>query len=196
MARTSTIERKTSETSISMTLTLDGTGHNDIFTGIGFFDHMLTHVSKHGFIDLNVAAEGDFDVDCHHTIEDIGIVFGKCLAECLQGKQGIKRYAHTILPMEDALVLCALDISGRPFLAFDYTFSNAQLGMLDTEMIEEFFRAVCINAGLNLHIQVLAGKNNHHIAEAMFKAFGKVLDEACSLDDRIDGVLSTKGMLE
>lgn len=196
MDRTSKIIRNTGETKVSVDMNLDGTGINIISTGIGFFDHMLTHVSRHGFIDLTVEADGDFDVDCHHTVEDVGIAFGKALGEALGDKSGIRRYGHTILPMEDALVLCAVDISGRPYLEFPHKFSTGQLGLMDTEMIEEFFRAVCINSGLNLHIMVLAGKNNHHIAEAIFKAFGKVIDMACSFDERIDGVLSTKGMLE
>ncbi len=194
--RSAAIERNTFETQITMTLNIDGSGINDIFTGIGFFDHMLTHISKHGFIDLNVNADGDLDVDCHHTVEDVGIVLGKCLAQALGDKAGIRRYGHAIVPMDEALVLCAVDFSGRPLLVFDGGFTVPTLGSFDTEMVEEFFRAVSDNCGLNLHIKVLAGKNNHHIAEAMFKAFGRAVDMATQIDDRIDGVMSTKGMLE
>ncbi len=194
--RSAEIERNTFETQIRMKLNIDGTGYNDIFTGVGFFDHMLTHISKHGFMDLTVNADGDLDVDCHHTVEDVGIVLGKCFAEALGDKVGIKRYGHAVVPMDEALVLCAVDFSGRPLLVFDGTFTAPTLGSFDTEMVEEFFRAVSDNCGLNLHIKVLAGKNNHHIAEAMFKAFGRAVDMATQIDERIDGVLSTKGMLE
>ena len=194
--RKSEITRNTFETNIDMSLNLDGKGKYEINTGIGFFDHMLTHIAKHGFMDLYVKALGDTFVDSHHTIEDVGIVFGKCLNEALGDRKGIVRFANFILPMEDALVLCALDISGRPYLAFDCNFTVPKLGDMDTEMVEEFFRAVVINSGLNLHIKVLDGKNNHHIAEAIFKCFAKVIDIASSYDSRIDGVLSTKGMLE
>ncbi|MBO5560602.1 MAG: imidazoleglycerol-phosphate dehydratase HisB [Firmicutes bacterium] len=194
--RSAAIERNTFETQITMTLNIDGSGINDIFTGIGFFDHMLTHISKHGFIDLTVNADGDLDVDCHHTVEDVGIVLGKCFAQALGDKAGIRRYGHAIVPMDEALVLCAVDFSGRPLLVFDGGFTVPTLGSFDTEMVEEFFRAVSDNCGLNLHIKVLAGKNNHHIAEAMFKAFGRAVDMATQIDDRIDGVMSTKGMLE
>lgn len=194
--RSAELERNTLETQIRMKINLDGIGYNDIFTGIGFFDHMLTHISKHGFMDLTVNADGDLDVDCHHTVEDVGIVFGKCLAQALGDKTGIKRYGHAIVPMDEALVLCAVDFSGRPLLVFDGEFTVPTLGSFDTEMVEEFFRAVSDNCGLNLHIKVLAGKNNHHIAEAMFKAFGRAVDMATTIDERIDGVLSTKGMLE
>lgn len=196
MVRTSNIKRNTYETKITMELNVDGSGINDIDTGIGFFDHMLTHISKHGFMDLKVYAEGDLDVDCHHTVEDVGIVLGKCLSEALGSKIGIKRYGYAIVPMDEALVLCAVDFSGRALLCFDGEFTAPTLGTFDTEMVEEFFRAVSDNCGLNLHIKVLAGKNNHHIAEAMFKAFGRAVDMATSIDERINGVMSTKGMLE
>ena len=145
---------------------------------------------------MKLKAEGDLHVDCHHTVEDVGIVLGKAIAQALGDKKGIKRYGSFVLPMEEALVLCALDISGRPYLGYDATFQTEKIGAMDTQMIEEFFRAVCLHAGLNLHIKVFAGKNDHHIAEAMFKAFGKALDIATSYDERIEGVLSTKGMLE
>ena len=194
--RSASVERNTFETQITMSINIDGSGMNDIFTGIGFFDHMLTHISKHGFIDMTINADGDLDVDCHHTVEDVGIVFGKCLAGALGDKAGIRRYGHAVVPMDEALVLCAVDFSGRPLLVFDGKFSVPIIGSFDTEMVEEFFRAVCDNCGLNLHIKVLAGKNNHHIAEAMFKAFGRAVDMATQIDERIDGVMSTKGMLE
>jgi imidazoleglycerol-phosphate dehydratase len=196
MSRTSTITRNTFETDVNMSLNIDGRGDNDIDTGIGFLDHMLTHISKHGFIDLEIKADGDLDVDCHHTVEDVGIVFGKGLAEALGAKEGIRRYGQAIVPMDETLVLCALDFSGRAYLNFDAQFTVPVLGTFDTEMVEEFFRAVATNCGMTLHIKVLDGKNNHHIAECIFKAFGKALDMAVSYDPRIDGVLSTKGMLE
>lgn len=196
--RESFIKRETFETKIEVTLNIDGTGKSDINTGIGFFDHMLTHLSKHGFFDLTVKCEGDLYVDCHHTVEDIGIVLGKCFKEALSKTKdlNIKRFGNFIMPMEESLILCSLDISGRPFLVFDAEFTTSKIGELDTEMIEEFFRAFCNSLGLNLHFKMLAGKNNHHIAEAMFKAFAKALDEATIIDSRIKGVLSTKGVLE
>lgn len=196
MERKSSICRKTKETDISIDLNLDGKGINDIDTGIGFLDHMLTHISKHGFFDIKIKASGDLNVDCHHTIEDIGIVLGKCISQALGLKMGIKRYGSSIVPMDEALVMCSLDISGRPLYISNSKFTVERLGNFDTEMIEEFFRALCINSGINLHIKVLEGINNHHIAEAMFKAFGRALDEATQIDSRIEGVLSTKGILE
>ena len=194
--RTAQLQRDTYETKIHININLDGKGKSNIVTGIGFFDHMLTHVAKHGFLDLDLKAEGDLQVDCHHTIEDVVIVLGKAIAQALGEKKGIKRYGSFILPMEEALVICALDISGRPYLGFDASFSTERLGTMDTQMVEEFFRALCLHGGLNLHIKVLSGTNDHHIAEAMFKAFGKALDMAVAYDERIEGVLSTKGMLE
>lgn len=194
--RTAQINRETLETKIGMEMNIDGKGVHEISTGIGFFDHMLTHVSKHGFIDIQCNAKGDLEVDCHHTVEDVGIVFGKCLSKALGNKAGIKRYGSFILPMDETLLLCSLDISGRPYLNFDVAFSTDKIGEMDTEMVEEFFRAVVNNSGMNLHFKLLAGKNNHHIAEAVFKTFAKALDIAISYDERIEGVLSTKGMLE
>ena len=193
--RVSVQERKTRETDVSIELCLDG-GEVQVSTGVGCFDHMLNAFATHGGFGLKVNTVGDLLVDCHHTVEDIGIVFGKCLGQALGDKAGIKRYGSCILPMEEALVLCAVDISGRPYLGYLAEFTVEHIGALDTEMIEEFFRAVCIHGGLNLHIRVLAGKNNHHIAEAMFKAFARALDEAVSMDPRVKGVPSTKGMLE
>lgn len=196
MERKAKLERKTNETDILIEFNIDGTGNSNIDTGIGFLDHMLVNVAKHGFFDLKVKAKGDLNVDSHHTIEDVGIVFGKCINKALDDRTGIKRYGSTILPMDEALVLCSLDISGRPVFITDANFTVDKLGILDTEMIEEFFRAVCFNAGINMHIKIFAGMNNHHIAEAMFKAFAKSLDEATKKDSRIKDVLSTKGKLE
>ena len=196
MTREAKIERKTKETDISLQLKLDGQGMADIQTGIGFFDHMLTLLAHHSFMDITLRAAGDIEVDAHHTVEDVGIVLGKALGEALGNKEGIRRYGHFTLPMEEALMVCAVDFSGRPLLVFDVPFTAERLGTMETEMFEEFFRAVCLNAGLNLHLKLLAGKNNHHIAEAAFKAFAKALDMAVSFDKRIVGVLSSKGSLE
>lgn len=194
--RKAEVKRDTFETKIEMSLDIDGKGKNEISTGIGFFDHMLTHISKHGFFDLQVKADGDTYVDCHHTIEDVGIVLGKCISKALGDRAGINRYGFFILPMDEALILVSLDISGRPYLGFDVEFTTDRIGEMDTEMVEEFFRAVVQNAGIDMHIKMLAGKNNHHIAEVIFKCFGKALDMATKKDERIEGVLSTKGMLE
>lgn len=190
------IQRKTNETDITSKINVDGVGISDITTGIGFFDHMLIQIAKHGFFDINIKAKGDTFIDSHHTIEDVGIVLGKCISKALGNKEGIKRYGSKIIPMDETLVLCSLDISGRPYLNFDAQFTVDKLGEFDTEMVEEFFRAVAYNCGMNLHIKVLDGKNNHHIAEGIFKAFGRALDEATEVDPRIRGVLSSKGMLE
>jgi imidazoleglycerol-phosphate dehydratase len=187
------VKRVTRETDVTVKIDIDGKGTADISTGIGFFDHMLIHVAKHGFFDLAVEAKGDLHVDCHHTVEDVGITLGQSISKALGNREGIARYANETVPMDEALILCALDISGRPYLAFDCVFPAGKIGEMDTEMVEEFFRAVCLHAGLNLHIRALAGKNSHHIAEAAFKAFGRVLDKASSIDPRISGVLSTKG---
>lgn len=194
--RTGTINRTTKETEIQAALSLDGSGVYEISTGIGFFDHMLCQVVRHGFFDLKLTAKGDISVDCHHTVEDVGIVLGQCLKAALGDKAGIRRYGHCILPMEEALALCAVDLSGRPYLNFDAVFTTPRIGDLDTEMIEEFFRALCLHSGLTLHIKLLSGKNNHHMAEAVFKAFGRALDQAVQPDSRVNGTLSTKGMLE
>jgi len=196
MDRTSDLERETNETKVKLRMNIDGTGQYDIYTGIGFLDHMLSLVSKHGFFDIYINASGDVEVDSHHTVEDVGIVFGDAIYECLGNKEGISRYGDAAVPMEDALCLCAIDLSGRPYLAHDAVFSTKVLGNMETEMIEEFFRAVCIHGGINLHLKMLSGKNSHHMAEAIFKSFAKALDEASTLDARVEGVLSTKGMLE
>ena len=192
--RTASIKRKTSETDIAVTLNLDGTGRADIETGIGFLDHMLKSFAKHGFFDLTVKVKGDLYVDCHHTIEDTGIVLGEAIKEALGDKKSIKRYGSMLLPMDETLVLCAIDLSGRPYLNFQGEFTTDRVGDFDTEMVREFFYAVSYSAGMNLNIKQLDGDNNHHIIEAMFKAFAKALDEAVSIDPRID-VLSTKGAL-
>ncbi len=194
--RTASIQRETAETSILLSLNIDGEGKTDIQTGVGFFDHMLTHIGKHALCDLTVKAKGDLHIDCHHTVEDTGIVLGQALKEALGTKEGINRYGHVILPMEEALILCAIDFSGRPYVEIDTPFTADRVGDFDTEMTEEFFRAVCIHAGINMHIQVLKGKNNHHIIEGMCKAFAKAMMQAVSINPRVKGVPSTKGMLE
>ena len=195
MERTASIKRDTKETRIALTLSLDGTGSADIDTGIGFFDHMLDGFSRHGFFDLSVKVDGDLFVDGHHTVEDTGIVLGQAIAEAVGDKKGIKRYGYFLLPMDDALVACAVDLCGRPYFNFDYEFNVPMIVGLDTQLIREFFYAVSYSAGMNLHIKVLDGINGHHVAEAMFKAFSKALDMAVSNEPRLDGVLSTKGSL-
>lgn len=193
--RSVTVERKTKETDITMTLNLDGTGKSEIDTGIGFFDHMLEGFSKHGFFDLACKIKGDLNVDGHHTVEDAGIVLGEAIKQAIGDKKGMTRYGYFILPMDDALALCAIDLCGRPYLNFECEFTVPRVGYLDTELIKEFFYAVSYSAGMNLHIKMLAGTNNHHMIEAMFKAFAKALDQATSMDPRITDVLSTKGSL-
>lgn len=193
--RIAQIQRKTKETDIQVKLSLDGSGNSVINTGIGFFNHMLEGFSKHGFFDLNLNCEGDLAVDCHHTIEDCGIVLGNAIRESLGDKSGIKRFGSCILPMDESLVLCAIDLSGRPYLVFDGEFTTEKIGYMDTEMVKEFFYAISYSAGMNLHIKVLTPGNNHHMAEAMFKAFARALDEAVSRDPRVQGILSTKGSL-
>ncbi len=189
------IVRNTRETKIVMDLNLDGKGEADISTGIGFFDHMLNSFARHGFFDLTVKVEGDLEVDTHHTIEDTGIVLGMAIREAAGKKEGIKRYGSVILPMDEALILCALDLCGRPYLVYDLTLDREYVGDLETEMIREFFYAVSYAGEMNLHVKQFSGMNNHHIIEGAFKAFGKTLDEAVSIDNRIQGVLSTKGSL-
>ena len=193
--RIAQIQRKTKETDIQVKLNLDGSGNSVINTGIGFFNHMLEGFSKHGFFDLNLNCEGDLAVDCHHTIEDCGIVLGNAIREALGDKSGIKRFGSCILPMDESLVLCAIDLSGRPYLVFDGEFTTEKIGYMDTEMVKEFFYAISYTAGMNLHIRVLSGGNNHHMIEAMFKAFAKALDQATVIDPRITDILSTKGSL-
>lgn len=188
-------ERTTKETDIAVSLNLDGSGIYEVDTGVGFFNHMLEGFARHGLFDLEVSVNGDLEVDCHHTIEDTGIVLGNVIKEALGDKVGIRRYGSCILPMDETLVLCALDLSGRPYLSFDAEFRTERVGDMDTEMVREFFYAISYTAGMNLHIRVLSGSNSHHIIEAMFKAFAKALDEATVLDPRIKDILSTKGSL-
>ena len=193
--RTAEMSRKTKETDINLTLNLDGKGNNNIDTGIGFFDHMLEGFSKHGFFDLDVKIKGDLNVDGHHSVEDCGIVLGEAIKKALGDKAGIRRYGHFTLPMDEVLVLCAVDLCGRPYLNLDYEFKAPMVGDFDTELVHEFFYAVSYSAGMNLHIKVLDGGNAHHVIEAMFKAFAKALDMATGLDVRNSGILSTKGTL-
>ena len=190
------VERKTNETDIKLELHIDGSGKSKIDTGIGFFDHMLTSFARHGFFDLKVVAKGDLYVDSHHTIEDTGIVLGEAIKKAVGDKKGIRRYGQRILPMDETLMLCALDLSGRPYFSYDMDLTVDQVGYFDTEMVKEFFYAVSYSAGMNLHLKQLDGNNKHHLIEAAFKAFAKALDEATQLDPRMkDVVLSTKGTL-
>lgn len=193
--RKSLVERNTKETQIKLMLNIDGKGSADIDTGIGFFDHMLEGFTKHGLFDMELSVNGDLHVDSHHTVEDTGIVLGQAILEAIGDKKGIKRYGNMILPMDDALVLCAIDLCGRPYFSYDAKFDTERIGYLDTELIREFFYAVSYSAKMNLHIKVLDGINSHHIAEAMFKSFAKALDMATMYDERIEDVLSTKGTL-
>ena len=193
--RIASLTRKTKETDISLTLNLDGLGKSTVQTGIGFFDHMLEGFARHGFFDVDLNIQGDLQVDGHHSVEDAGIVLGCAIKEALGDKAGIKRYGSSILPMDDALCMCAIDLCGRPYFDFDCTFTVDKVGYLDTELVREFFYAISYSAGINLHIKMLSGINNHHMIEAMFKAFARALDEATSKDPRIQDVLSTKGSL-
>lgn len=195
MPRIATLTRKTKETDITLTINLDGQGQNSIDTGIPFFDHMLDGFARHGLFDLEVMVKGDLAVDSHHTIEDTGIVLGKAIAEALGDKAGIRRYGYFILPMDEVLALSAIDLSGRPYLKYDAEFTVPQLGTMDTEMVREFFCAVSYSAAMNLHLKIMEAGNNHHMAEALFKAFGKALDVAVSEEPRIKDVWSTKGIL-
>ena len=193
--RKSEIQRKTAETDIKLSVSLDGEKNADVHTGCGFLNHMLELFSYHSGFSLSVTCSGDFDVDFHHTTEDVGIALGEALKGALGDKRGINRYADIVLPMDETLVLCAVDLSGRPYLVFDETFTVDQVGYFDTEMVREFFYAISYAAGMNLHIKQIHGSNNHHIIEATFKAFAKALDEASSYDIRITDVLSTKGSI-
>ena len=195
MSRIVTCERKTKETDISITLNLDGTGNNDIHTGIGFFDHMLDGFARHGLFDLTVRVNGDLDVDSHHTIEDTGIVLGNAILKAIGDKAGIKRFGDMILPMDETLALCAVDLSGRPYLRYDAEFTVPKIGDMDTEMVKEFFYAVSYSAGMNIHLKIMDGENNHHMAEALFKSFGTALDMATMDEPRIKEAWTTKGSL-
>lgn len=193
--RTAYVKRETKETQIELQINLDGSGNVDIQTGIGFFDHMLSGFARHGLFDLMVKVKGDLEVDCHHTIEDVGIVLGQAILHALGDKKGIRRYGHFILPMDETLTLAALDLSGRPYLKYDAPFTVDRLGEMDTEMIKEFFYAVSYSGAMNLHLKVLEEGNNHHMAEALFKVFGKALDMATMPEPRMMDVWSTKGSL-
>jgi imidazoleglycerol-phosphate dehydratase len=195
MSRSAELSRKTAETDIFLKLDIDGSGNSTVDTGIGFLDHMLTLFSKHGLLDMEIKAQGDLQVDAHHTVEDIGIVLGQALKEALGDKNSIKRYGSSHVPMDEALAMVSLDFGGRPYLVCNMSYTNERIGDMDTELVEEFFRAVSANAGMNIHINVLYGSNNHHIAEAVFKAFGRSVGEAVRTDDRIKGVMSTKGII-
>ena len=195
MAREASVERNTKETEIKLKLILDGTGYSDIETGVGFFDHMLDGFTRHGLFDLCVRVHGDLNVDDHHTVEDTGIVLGNAIRMAAGDKKGIRRYGSCILPMDEVLVLCAVDLCGRPYLSWDAEFPTEKIGDMSSEMIREFFYAVSYSAGMNLHMKVFTAGNSHHMAEAMFKSFAKALDQALSVDERITDVLSTKGSL-
>jgi imidazoleglycerol-phosphate dehydratase len=194
-ARTANVKRKTNETDIEIALVLDGSGRSEVSTGVPFFDHMLTHVAKHGLFDLTVRAKGDIEIDDHHTVEDVGIAMGKALDQALGDRAGITRFGQAIVPMDEALALCALDISGRGLSVCDLEVPVERIGGLSTEMVPEFFRAVAHNAGITLHLRQFSGSNGHHIVEAAFKAFGRALSQAVALSPRVQGVPSTKGIL-
>lgn len=193
--RITTVNRNTKETDIHIELNLDGSGKSQIETGIGFLNHMLDSFTRHGFFDMKLNVKGDLYVDGHHTVEDTGIVLGQAIKSALGDKNGIKRYGSFLLPMDDALVLCAIDLSGRPYVAYDINLTMDRIGYMDSELVKEFFYAVAYSAGMNLHVKQISGNNNHHIVEAAFKAFAKALDDATSYDSRIQGVLSTKGSI-
>lgn len=194
--RIATINRVTNETDITLTLNLDGSGKNHIETGIGFFDHMLNGFARHGLFDIDLVCKGDLEIDSHHTVEDCGIVLGEAIKKAVGEKKTIKRYGSAILPMDEALVLCAIDLSGRPYFSYDAKYTVTRIGTMDSEMVHDFFYAISYSASMNLHIKQLYGVNNHHIAESSFKAFGKALDMATMYEERLgNSVWSTKGML-
>ena len=195
MSRVAIYKRMTKETDISVTIDLDGTGKSEIHTGIGFFDHMLHGFARHGLFDLKVDVKGDLEVDCHHTVEDTGIVLGEAVKKAVGEKAGIRRYGHMLLPMDETLALCAVDLSGRPYLKFQADFTNDKIRDMDTEMIREFFYAVSYSAMMNIHLKILDGENSHHMAEALFKAFGKSLDMATMEEPRLSEAWTTKGSL-
>jgi imidazoleglycerol-phosphate dehydratase len=196
MRRTANIDRTTKETAIKVSLALDGSGEQQIATGVPFFDHMLTQIARHGFFDLTITAKGDLEVDAHHTVEDVGICLGEAFKRAVGDKAGIRRYGRGTMPMHEALAAVVLDFSGRPFLVWHVELPKAQVGSFDLELVEEFFTAFCNHAGANVHVNLAYGDNLHHIVEAVFKAFARALDEATQIDPRIQGVLSSKGALE
>ena len=189
------VSRQTQETRVNVSVALDGTGESRIATGIGFFDHMLTLFAKHGLFTLEIQATGDLAVDCHHTVEDVGIVLGQALQQAAGDKRGIRRYGQFLVPMDEALAQVILDFSGRPFLVFDAELGQGRVGELDVEMVEEFLRALAVTAGITLHVRVLYGKNRHHMIEAIFKALGRALAQSLEIDPRVQGVPSSKGTL-
>jgi imidazoleglycerol-phosphate dehydratase len=193
--RSASIERKTSETEIRLNLNLDGCGNSEIRTGIPFFDHMLTLFARHGLFDLQVEAKGDIEVDYHHTVEDTGIALGAAFAKALGDKAGIRRYGSAYVPMDEALARVVVDCSGRPFLSYEAPRGVEAIGLFPFQLVEEFLRALCVNAGLTLHVSILSGRDAHHMAEAIFKALGRALDVAVSRDERVTGIPSTKGVL-
>lgn len=195
MSRTATCDRNTKETQIHIELNIDGTGQYNIDTGVGFFDHMLEGFARHGLFDLTVKVKGDTQVDAHHTVEDTGIVLGKAFLSALGDKAGIARFGYFILPMDDALILASLDFSGRMYFDFEADLKAERLGTMETEVVREFFMGLAGGVGMNLHIRQMAGENTHHVVEAMFKAVAKAMDMASKVDERIQGVLSTKGVL-
>mgnify|MGYP006299573333 CR=1 FL=1 len=190
------VTRETGETRISLKVALDGKGQSDVKTGIGFFDHMLTHIARHGLFDLEVAAEGDLEVDAHHTVEDVGICLGQAFLKALGEFKGIRRFGHAVVPMDETLAEATIDFSGRPFLRFEGDLPFGKVGEFDSELAEEFFRAFAVNSRATLHIVLRSGRNLHHCIEGMFKAFARALDEAVQQDPRVEGAPSTKGMLE
>ena len=194
--RTAEYARKTKETDIKLKMFIDGSGKTELATGVGFFDHMLDALCRFALFDLKLHCAGDLQVDAHHTVEDVGMCIGKAIREALGDRAGIRRAGSAYMPMDEALAFAALDISGRPYLAYQAEFAAPMCGTMDTQLAEEFFRAVCVQGGLTLHLQVMAGRNDHHKMEAMFKAFGLALRDAAAYDARITGVLSTKGMLD
>jgi len=195
MPRTATIQRDTSETQITLSLNLDGTGKSELSTGVGFFDHMLTHLAKHGLFDLTVHAKGDLHIDSHHTVEDVGICIGQAIKQALGDKAGIRRYGDATVPMDETLVTVGLDLSGRPFLVWNSHVPNEMLGTFQAQLGEEFWRAVSSSAGMNLHVVLHHGHNTHHILEAIFKACARALRQAVELDPRSSAIPSTKGTL-
>jgi imidazoleglycerol-phosphate dehydratase len=193
--RTTAIERKTGETNISVALTIDGTGQGQIATGIPFFDHMLTLFARHSLVDLTLSARGDIEVDLHHTVEDSGIALGQAFARALGDKRGIRRYGWAYLPMDETLTRVALDFSGRPYLEYRAPKSVEPIGAFSFQLVEEFLRAFAVHAGVNLHVEILYGRDAHHMSESVFKGLAKAVDQACQIDPRVTGIPSTKGIL-